>query len=574
LNKLPPPTKLLESATVFNWRTHVIFGVPAYLTAALFESERYGGDPLAWFWVASVGLAVTALVIEWLSKFYRKHEKRRWPVALGILAAAGFLRGSTILLLGSSLGLFPLDQTEAIFRLVGGPILVLAAYSTINAVIESYLAFQRDLSILEGDRQQLNQLRSGYQVDIGASIQRQRDRVNQLLAPAMWELQKLFQKAPTKKALQQALIQLESITNDIVRPAAKELSTTDTTNLKIHQSFTQKSRLVFPNSVTPRETFSLWFFFVALFTVATNSQVAAANSPIGLLIVLVTSAPLIIALGLILGPLGNRYFPTVSMAVLLGLVGAATGAVGGLISVALGLATTEALIWQSSSYFFLALQITYAYGLLSVGWRTTLSELEDIINQLELLNSKLRQQVWLRQKSLALELHGSVQSKLTALSKTIENMDPADSDKVNQLIVDIRESLSKVENKDYLDGKSFDELVGELQLLWEGTVDIKIKSSTGAVKLLREDDGLARCVFELFREAVTNSVKHGDSNQVVFTSSDSPEGLAIQIWNDGTRLNPSIKSAGSELFDQLCVSHKLENVADGVLLSAEVAATK
>ncbi|MGA1113805.1 MAG: hypothetical protein ACO3TI_02510, partial [Aquiluna sp.] len=130
MKKLPNPSTLLESATVFNWRTHVVFAVPAYLTAALFESERYGGDPLAWFWVASVGLAVTATVIEVLARGFRRRADRRWPVALGILGLAGVIRGTTILILGNSLGLFPLDQPEIFYRLLGGPIFVLTAYST------------------------------------------------------------------------------------------------------------------------------------------------------------------------------------------------------------------------------------------------------------------------------------------------------------------------------------------------------------------------------------------------------------------------------------------------------------
>ncbi|MDA8796111.1 hypothetical protein N9N06_01390 [Aquiluna sp.] len=573
MNKLPKPSTLLESATVFNWRTHVVFAVPAYLTAALFESERYGGDPLAWFWVASVGLAVTATVIEVLARGFRKRADRRWPVALGILGLAGVIRGTTILILGNSLGLFSLDQSEIFYRLLGGPIFVLTAYSTINAAIESYLAFRRDINSLEEDRQELGRLRSGYRAEVDAATQRQRDRVNQLLAPAMWELQKLFQKAPSQVDLQQALIRLESITNDIVRPVSHELANTSLLEVSERKLSANRNRLTFPLSVTPRGTFSLWFFAVAFFTGSTNAQLSSANSLTGVLTVFVTAMPMAAFLAVLLGPLRNRSFHPTTFALVLGLAGVGLGALGGFASVTLGLAATEALIWQASSYFFLALQITYAYGLLSVGWSQTLRELEETIGELELMNARLRQQIWLRQKSLALELHGSVQSRLTALAKTIEKMDPGDSDRVTQLIVDIRESLGRVEDSDYLDGRSFDDLVCDLRLLWEGTVEIELEHSKQASGLLEEDDGLARCVFEILREAVTNSVKHGSADQISVKTNLTQAGIAIEIWNNGSRVEAGSRYERSKLLDQLCASHDLQNVKNGVLLRAEVTST-
>jgi len=573
LNKLPRPANLLESATVFNWRTHLIFAIPAYLTAALFESERFGGDPLAWFWVATAGFAVTALAIEFLARPYRKMATRRWPIALGILALAGFLRGSTILVLGSSLGLIEIEQSEVLFRLVGGPIFILASYSTINAVIESYLSFRRDLSSLEEDRQELDRLRSGYRSDVEAATQRQRDRINQLLAPAMWELQKLFQKAPTQVDLQQALIRLQSITNNIVRPASHQLTNTAMLELPGTTREGSRSRLKFPEKVTPRGTFSIWFFVVTLFTVSVNAQVSAANSFFGVVTVLVTSVPVIAFVSLLLGPLGLRPFHPTTLAVVYGLAGIVLGGAGGFLSLATGLATTGALVWQASSYFFLALQITYAYGLLSAGWSETLRDLETTVGELEVMNARLRQQVWLRQKSLALELHGSVQSRLTALSKTIEKMDPSDSDKVEKLIVDIRQSLSRVEERDYLDGKSFEDLAGDLKLLWEGTVEIDLKHSRASAKLLGKDDGLARCVFEIFREAITNSVKHGSASEVVLKSETTAAGIAIEIWNNGTPLTENTRYSGSQLLGQLCSRYELKNVKSGVVLSAEVTST-
>lgn len=555
---------------MFNWRTHVIFAVPAYLSTALFESERAGGDPLLWFWVGTGGFLITAFVIEILGRAFRSQPKRRWYLALAILAFAGLVRGSLMLGLGVWLDLLQPVPFEFAFRLFGGPVFVVAAYATINAAVESYLAFKRDLTELESDREELSRLRSGYKAEVEAATQRQRDKVNTLLSPPMWELQKLFERTPDSTQLQQALIRLESITNEIIRPLSSQLSQTGPIEVSSRRSFVSQSRLSFPKRVTPRETFSVWFFYVSLVTVSLNAQIVSANSFFGALTVLVAMAPVSGALALLLGPLGRRSFDPTWLAAIFMVNGLLMGALGGLLAISASLASTEALLWQAPSYVFLASSLTYAYGLLRTGWTFTLAELGSVLEELEHLNARLRQQVWLRQKSLAMELHGSVQAKLQALSKTISNLEQDDLPKVTNLIIEIRESLKKIEMGDYLDGSSFEKLTADLQLLWEGTVDIEFAYDDAASELLARDEGLARCAFEILREAVTNSVKHGDASAVRVSASGDEVGLALSIWNNGRAIMNPQENVGMSLVRQLCSSFEIENVTGGVELRARI----
>ena len=120
------------------------------------------------------------------------------------------------------------------------------------------------------------------------------------------------------------------------------------------------------------------------------------------------------------------------------------------------------------------------------------------------------------------------------------------------------------------DGKSFEDLAGDLQLLWEGTVEIELKHSRGAAKLLAKDDGLARCVFEILREAVTNSVKHGNATEVLLRLSLN-EDLVLEVINNGEMVEDTQGFSGQELLEQLCLTHQLENSDEGVLLTARLA---
>ena len=549
-----------------------MFAIPAYLTAALFEQERFGGDPLLWFWVGTIGFAVTALTIELGARPFRKLKSRIWPIAIGILGIAGFLRGLTILLLGPALGLFSIEASEAFYRLVGGPIFVISAYASSNAVVESYLGFRRKLIELEQERQQLSQLRAGYRERVSAATQRQRDRVTQLLTPAMWELQKLFEKTPTQVEYRQALIRLEGITNDVVRPLSHELSETQALSQIQKSPFTSRGRLSFPERIVVADSFKIWFFAIILLTVSLNAQIAASNVYQGILTVAAAAGPILVTLALIkrfaLMELGS-----IQLGILHGVHGLGMGAFGGWLAVTLGLAATDALIWQASSYVFLASQLTYAYSLLNAGWSKTLDELTDVLNELGTVNARLRQQIWLRQRNLALELHGSIQSKLTALSKTISKMGAGDSEKITGLIVEIRESLNRLDQSDYLDGSSFERLVDDLKVLWEGTLKIEINTGRKASSLLEKDEGIARCVFEVLREAVTNAVKHGEASLVRMQVNASELGVQLEIWNNGTPIADLGEAAGMKLLEQLRAWHELENVEDGVLLRTEITST-
>ena len=94
-----------------------------------------------------------------------------------------------------------------------------------------------------------------------------------------------------------------------------------------------------------------------------------------------------------------------------------------------------------------------------------------------------------------------------------------------------------------------------------------------ARSLLEKDQGIARCVFEVLREAVTNAVKHGDASLVRFEVNASELGVQLEIWNNGTPIADLSEAAGTKLLKQLSAWHKLENVDDGVLLRAEITTT-
>jgi glucose-6-phosphate-specific signal transduction histidine kinase len=81
---------------------------------------------------------------------------------------------------------------------------------------------------------------------------------------------------------------------------------------------------------------------------------------------------------------------------------------------------------------------------------------------------------------------------------------------------------------------------------------------------------LARCTFEIIREAVTNSVKHGSADEVLIRLGVNRE-LKLEVLNNGKPAPKLTGYAGEELFDQLCLSHQIENREGKVVLEALLA---
>jgi hypothetical protein len=57
-----------------NWRSHLLFLVPALSTALFFDSVRLGGPLSYWLLVSAAGFLATVISIELLSKALRKQH--------------------------------------------------------------------------------------------------------------------------------------------------------------------------------------------------------------------------------------------------------------------------------------------------------------------------------------------------------------------------------------------------------------------------------------------------------------------------------------------------------------------
>ena len=562
----------IGDARSLNWRTHVLFAVPALLSAGFFDFDRLGGNPGLWLLLSVVGLGVTIGVIEGLTAITKKRQwqkPRAWAVLL-ILLAAGFSRGTTLFLFGGFLGIVP--ESDLAFRLIGGPIFVVSIYFLVDTMVSSFLAHQDQAAALISRREQLQLARADFEKEMARLTEAQRAQVRELVAPSVWELQK-FLSAKTKN-VQDAIFQIKSLNETVVRPLSQQMSAPQLGSegeplTSEHSTVNQKERWL-PSEVSIYKSLNLGFFALVALILGFNSQSAALGAVSAFLLMVVTLPVVLLAVWAFKLAVRGLLLPTwlaIAIAVSYGLV---VGFLAGTLTTLLELSATDQFALQSALFVGINMLFTLGLGVAGVEREKSLEELEAAVEELALLNSRLRQQVWLARKTLAMELHGSIQSTLQSVAARLSKLkDPTDKE-LNLALEQVREAFGRVDREDYLSGKTLRQLLDELVLLWEGALDVQINIEQDAEIALDEDQAAARCALEVCREAVTNAVKHGSAEQVKISISHGEGFVMITAVNDGINLTKQLAGQGINLYREVAHSYSLTNQPAGVTLELQL----
>lgn len=562
------PFTLLGGKYFLNWRNHVAFGVIALIAAILFDTSRIGGRASDWLLIGLFGVAVTVVSIE-IAKPILKKVKSRLSLAVSTaLLIAGAIRGVSIFLFGSTLGLIP--ETDFVFRLFGGPIFVFFFYLTSSSIFEVYLNFKQQSSLLQEEKNRLEQAKETYVHDLVAFNEQQRARVRELLSPSIWELQKKLEVAGDRPSVETALLQMQAINNEVVRPLSHSLISPQFAEKRAPNNQPTGAKIAWPPAVSLGDNIPVGFFILIASSIGFSSQVATNGFFQGVALTAIGVATATLVLIFERALLKELYLPIWVAIPISSATGFLSGLLGVFLATMLGLTIDPIFYLLAGIYFAIAKAMSISYALFKRAWSNSLDEIRNVTDELKVVNSWLRQQIWLGQKSLAMELHGSVQSTLHAMAARLSRMKEINRDELQEIVAAIRDSLASIENEEYLDGEDFVSLLQDLKELWEGTTSISWNISPEAQAELNQNLGLARCLFEVAREAVINAVKHGEATEIKLEISRSDQMLELAISNNG-KLAKTAGGSGQKLFNQVCHSHSLRQDPSMVVFSAELA---
>jgi signal transduction histidine kinase len=565
------PWQALKGPFALNWRTHLLFFVPASSSGIFSDYIRLGGSPLSWLVVVVVGYSVTVLAIELLEQLFERVSILVEQVRhLVVLLLAGLIRGTAIYLVGSSLGVIPVSDFS--YRVFGAPIFVIATYIIFNTLIASYLQ-QREVTLrLRRERAGLNESRVLFADEIVRLRQAQKAKIQELIAPSMWEISKHVNDAKLSKNASNLIKALRGLNEEVVRPLSHEMTRafelpSITTSVA---PLARLGRFTIPRVTTLGNSLPVGWLVVFTSLVGYSSQAVRSGLVQALTDTIAGTLWVWIASQLVKRVTANvEHLTWVGFALAFpigGLVGLSTQALLEIDS--LNFAREFPL--QAALFLGLSYPSIYMISVANLQNARATQQLKEVIQELKLLNSQLRQQVWLDQKMLATQLHGSIQAALHAAALQLAQLENATVDDLERVRVAVEKAMATLGDTAYLEGHSFRQLLDDIAEVWHDSSAIQYQLDESLVEAMKLDPRAARCTVEVTREAITNAIKHGQAKNILVVMKLEGDLVAVNISNDGLIPGHMDAGMGSEVIAELTHTTKLEINSGTVVFSATI----
>lgn len=562
------PLAALRSKYALNWRTHLFFAVPAASSGFLNDYIRLGGSPTYWAITLLAAYFVTVLGIEMgLSLRDRAGLKPAIWSSLLILIGAGLVRGLVIYLVGSSLGVVPVSDWG--YRLFGAPIYIVTTYIIFNALVTSFIQ-QRDAEQqLRNETRNLSHSRELFAKELQRLRVERAAKVRDLIAPSLWEISKRLGDAKLKGKTQDLVQALRETNEKVVRPLSKNMLTSfELPTIAAMPALSRIGRFTLPKQIRLGSSVSVLFLVLVSLAMGYSTQVLNAGFAQALVNIFVAGI-YFGAVSYLIKYATARIEHSTWLGLLLSVpLGFFVGRSVEVIIEAPGVLFREDFPIQAGIFFAIAYPSSYIIAVTNAQRMVVLQQLEAVVADLKVLNSQLRQQVWLDQKLLATELHGSVQATLHAAALTLANkVSPSASD-LDKTLESVQKVVDGLGDAAYLEGNSFEQVLTDIADVWEGVCAISYELSPEALESLIGDPKAARSVIEVVRETITNAIKHNSARSVAVSLGISAKLLELQISNPGVLAVAKELGAGSEIMTELTFRNELSQVGDLVVLKA------
>ena len=533
--------------------------------------NRVGGSPLEWLLLATVGYLVTvAILLAFRFTVLSADENRKprplWTSIAFLSAGAG--RGLSIFFLGDALGI--MSPEEFWYRLLGGPLFVYGAIAVLAILQGSTNRHQKILDALELEKSELDELRGGIRERISSQRKELINKVQTQLAPLFQEM-----NAGTNSAAIKISQKLTDFVDAVVRPLSHNIGQESSFEISARDLNKRASRA----KVRPQYLFKIsvgMTIIPELSTFAAASLIIASTTMIFPDDVALATALSLISVYIstsILKRLLNRLTLITPLAFLVSLiVGIASSLFLYLLLIIFGLLLSNAQLLQFAAAQMLVAAISFAIQLQRTRRLSAEQEMTGVVKNLEILNSQLRQELWLNRRKIASVLHGSVQSALYASAMRLAKVESPSADELQSVRDDLNAAISKLDSLET--GESIDEILNQIIGVWEGVVEIKAPViSADLSSALSDNQAAATCLAEVIREAVSNAVKHGDAKRIELKIEKTDRNLiSVVVSNDGKPLSKQADTGyGSSILDEVALNWSLESTGELTLLRAQIA---
>lgn len=547
------------------------FAPISFLLVLVSNPSRLSGSYLEWALVAAVGLVATVLVLlGFRTKLLPSTAGREPKKLLSSIAylVAGVVRGTAVFITGFALGIMP--PGEFVFRLIGGPLFVYGAISMLAIFNASRIRHERTLAELEVEKAELDELRGGIRERIRLQRADLLKRVQGVLAPVVEDVKNQLQNSPGELSNR-----LRDVVETVVRPLSHDIGkgskVDDEVNTIANRAAFAGAKSRFPARLSAGAMIvpELTGFATASIAIAANAinfpNAAISGSVISLLAVYLGYK--------IMQKLFVKLWVPFAFALLFAIFTAiAVSFFTAFILMQFGFVLAESLLLQFILSQVVLTLITFYMQFLRTQRRDAEVEMTRVVSDLAILNSQLRQEVWLNRRRIASILHGSVQAALYASAIRLAKTESPTSEEIESVQHDIAAAISKLESGD--GAETFVAVLEQIRDVWDGAVEVELPEMTPQIlQLLEANQVASACAAEVVREAVSNAVKHGKAEHIVIAlEQTNPHLLGITVTNDGQPLPAEVEAGyGSTILDEVAFTWQLENRGGYTVLGAAIA---
>lgn len=566
--------------------------IPSILPNVVYDRALHGGSIGDWAMVGMAGSFIGGLAYLGLGAIFlpRRPRKSRPITAITVFGIAGVVRGTTIAYLSFTMGLTP--DPQWIFRMVGATALGIAWFSLAAVVTDAWSGHRDIVRELEIRRRRALAMRKEASAELAATQKEIRETVLGQVTSILALLGQGIRQGTDATGIRRVAQRLHVAVQDVVRPLSHSLAA--------------RERDLEPRSDSAREPFGqrvqAWFR-----AVLGDALTVDPYHPAFTAIVIVPSSltAAVRDFGPVVGPIG---------AVLVGLVAfvgletarrvsmsrrrridrwswlpavavyAGVGFLCSLIPLGAGIffSADAAMSWRSGGQSLMILVPLAAFGaafFAAEDRRRALSELEreaEVAHE-EWLTHRVQQELWAANHRLARELHGKVQSQLTAAALRLEawarNPEPSTLPPVlDEVTTALGQVIALLEEQSSLRPVDPEGAITAITTVWKGVAHTRLSFDPISAQLIATDPAACESVVEIVRECVGNAIKHGRAlNLDIEVTSCDASAVTVIVDDDGRGLPVTvIPGLGSRLLDQVCLSWERKPYGPGTRVAARV----
>lgn len=561
----------------------LLITIPSLAPTVVFDRALNGGSMLTWALVGLAGTAVGGVVYLGLGRMLlpERPRKPRPATALGVFFLAGIVRGATIAILSVNLGVSA-DYQWA-YRLTGGAALGMCWFALAAIIVDAWTRHHDALADLHA-RQEVAR---AQRADAEERLRRTRERIRDTLLTQMSTIVTLLTSAmqagrdpATARSL--ATVMHATVT-DVVRPLSHALIGTESAApsdppripLNVRSRRWVRSISVDALRMDP-------YHPVLTAAVITPSAIPGAIRIFGVVVGLMGATSIGIIAWVILRIARRRHARHAA------LIGPWSWLPAALTYVAVGVAVATVPMtasyltggsfwagWTQGGQTLLILTPLAALGaaiFAAEDRRFAIAERarEAAVTQAEWSSHRVQQESWAAAHVLARELHGGVQSELTAAALRLETWArQPDSQSMDEVLDQV---MAAVERVNRLAAEEFqpppidpEQAMAGVIAVWSGLVDVSLDVHADARGQLARDVAASETAIEIVRECVGNAVSHGRASSIsVDVRLASPRRVEIAVVDDGRGLiEHAPHGLGSRMLDQLCLEWHRAPVSSG-----------